>query len=367
MTRSAEKPVGTSQDFLHLTQLNAVRLLAVLAIGIGYASTMSVGLGQQEWGHHWGYDPSWYGIQVLFVISGWLAMRSLNLGKTPKQYLISRACRTYPLLILVTTIVVLILYPLFAAPEARTWASVPKLARYFLETATLIRPSQPLPGLMEGAKYDCLVQGAIWTLRWGAVFHIAVALIWRFGILQRQHALLAGTIAAMIAYAVAIQYTVTSGTDILRPLVPGLKLGYAFGAGMTAYHLKNRLPQSGKLQLIILIALACSATAFAILTPQGSRHWTPSADILGSMFWGYLALLALQKRVAIFRNWPNLVLPTFLTLWPTAQVLLLLSPNIPTFALIVGSLAFSLSFAFGIAYLRTWRDHLFGEAAVKPT
>lgn len=59
MTPPQSKSPADAANIWQITQLNAVRLIIVLAISLGYASTMSMGQGNHEWGHHWGYDPSW--------------------------------------------------------------------------------------------------------------------------------------------------------------------------------------------------------------------------------------------------------------------------------------------------------------------
>ena len=57
-----------SNDKGFLSRLNAVRLIVVTLIAIGYASTMSIGPGSVEWLNTFGYDPSLYGLQVLFFL-----------------------------------------------------------------------------------------------------------------------------------------------------------------------------------------------------------------------------------------------------------------------------------------------------------
>jgi len=47
---------------------------------------------------HLGYDPSWFGLQILFCLSGYLAVRSLTRHGSSLRYLTSRVLRTGPFL-----------------------------------------------------------------------------------------------------------------------------------------------------------------------------------------------------------------------------------------------------------------------------
>lgn len=348
--------VGNIDDkasFLKLSQLNAVRLLVVLSIGIGCASTMPLGETHREWGYHWGYDLSWFSIQVLFALSGVMAMRSLMAGRTGWAYLKKRALRTYPLVILYTAAIVSVLYPWLCASEARTWDALPKLTKYFFETSTLIRPGQPLPGLLDDALYMCLLQGTMWTLRWGAIFHIGLAIAWKFGWLQRGYVLLSLTGLGILAYLSLVTYNVKTDMNTLSSILPGLKLGYAFASGMCLYAYHDKLPQTWQGKTAIAACLALLATLFSTFIPADESHWLPGADLFGTLFWIYIAFLALQTRLPVLQNWPNLVLGTYLAVWPITQVFLYIEPNISIPALVLSSCICAIGMA---VFMRgTWR------------
>lgn len=277
-----------------------------------------------------------------------MAMRSLTAGRTGWAFLASRAKRTFPIVILFTALVVTVLYPLLCAPEARTWEAVPKLARYFIETVTFIAPSQPLPGLMDEAKYMCLVQGAMWTLRWGALIYLGVALGWAIGLLKSRLFLAIATIASLIIYFAAISFTVHAETEILRPIIPGLKLGYAFALGMCTFAFKGRLPKTGFGRAGVLFVLGTIATTASLTLNVEQASWVPLADISGSLFWIYAAILALQIKLPVLRDWPNLILGTYLSAWPIAQMILLAQPDITTGVLVALTLTAALMTALAI-------------------
>ena len=152
---------------------------------------MHISTFSPEWGRHWGYDPSWYGIQLLFILSGFLAARSMARGRTVTAFLRSRARSVWPALIAVTALSVCFIYPVMCTTDAAARMSVPDLAGYFLKTIFLIEPGARMPGLLDDAKYMCLLQGTIWTLRIGLILHIGFLLGWAARIFQNKNIVLA--------------------------------------------------------------------------------------------------------------------------------------------------------------------------------
>jgi len=186
-----------------LPRLNAVRLFVVVMIAFGYASTMPVGPDKFETGKLFGYEPSWIGIQVLFFLSGALAYRSITAGRIGFEYLKSRVLRTFPMLLAMTLTTVLVIYPMLGKPLTNPQEYI-ALAKYFFLTVTCIDPGRVLPGLLDDSLYACLIQGGIWTLRWGLIIHIGVAIASRFKVLMQPRLILAAAITSMLIYAAYI-------------------------------------------------------------------------------------------------------------------------------------------------------------------
>ena len=111
----------------YMPRMNAVRALVVLVIAFGYASTMPLGPGNREYLAFLGVDPSWVGIQVLFFLSGYLALKSVRRHGSAIKYLTSRIARNIPLLALFTLIAVLVIYPMFGASNDSFGETVNKL------------------------------------------------------------------------------------------------------------------------------------------------------------------------------------------------------------------------------------------------
>lgn len=325
---------------IDLGQLNAVRLITVLIIGFGYASTMPVGPHAAEWLRFLGYDPSWYGIQILFFLSGYLAWRSLGQGRSLGGFVGRRARRTFPWVALYTAVVTLILYPALCDHSASSIMSMTDLAIYFARTVTLIDPGGPMPGALDGALYMCLLQGTIWTLRWGAIALIGLTVAYAIGLRNRLSALLIFALA-LAAYVGIGSWTLRTGSDVVAPLEPGLRLAYPFMLGAVVFAIQAVLPRTSKGWLLIAVLCLTMAAAQYALLP-----WTHIIEIFATSGFCALAMAGLYNHARWLSGWPNLVLPTYLGVWPTAQVILALLPGITIPALIIMTLCISVSLAW---------------------
>lgn len=326
-----------------LTRLNAVRSFIVIIIAIGYASTMGISPQAGEVLRHLGHDPSWLGIQVLFCLSGYLALRSLHRHGSSLRYLMSRALRNLPLLAVYTSAVIFILYPIFCIPEESFTKAFPKLALYFLKTVTLIDPGTELPGLFDDAKYMCLVQGAIWTFRWGAIAHILMAAGWRLGILKSRIVILILAITSTLFYVLAYGWSYKNGFTQFEPLILGLRLGYAFLIGAALWGWQHKLPAKIIGKGLLLGGILGGAIFNYLLLP-----WSPLIEVFSTLFWTYLAVLIIQKPSRAtdwMASWPNLTLGIYIGCWPVCQTLLSLYPVMGTWSLIAATLGVTIILA----------------------
>lgn len=340
-----------------LTRLNAVRTIIVLIIATGYASTMSPLSGKYEVLRHLGYDPSWFGLQILFCLSGYLAVRSLTRHGSSLRYLASRALRNGPLLVAYTLAAVTVIYPIFCKTGGTFAEEFVKLTSYFFKTVLCIDPGARLPGLLDDAKYMCLIQGAIWTFRWGALAHIAMAIGWRLNILKSKHVLLALAVFSTAFYGIAGYFAAKNGLESTFPAFAAIRLAYAFLAGAALYGWQDKLPKAALSKASLLVGLlALAAFQYAYLP------WTPAIEIAGTFFWTYLAIVIIQSPMRVtawMNNWPNIVLGLYLGNWAVSQTLILIYPQLHGWPLIgamlvVTTLIAALSHAAISGHINRW-------------
>ncbi|WP_189583301.1 hypothetical protein [Litorimonas cladophorae] len=347
MTRVEQSTIGATPDLsaarrrpytVPLHGLAALRILIVAAIGLGYASTMQLGPQNAEMGRHWGYDPSWYGIQMLFILSGFLAARSMSKGRSVREFFVSRIWSIWPALIAATLISVLIIYPIMCLPDAPVRMSMADLTVYFFKTIFLIDPGGQMPGLLDDAKYMCLLQGAIWTLRWGFLLHIAFLIGWKMRILQSPKIVFTLCIAAIASYVGIVDYAVSNAAfgSTIEPFLPAIRLGYAYLVGVTLLVWQSALRFNKRRILVSSAAIALAATGFHLWFP-----WSATQEILGVAFWLTLSFGFLHNAPQFLQRCPRLAPALYVSIWPTAQIIVALLPNHTQFTMIAISMLFA--------------------------
>ena len=137
----------------HLPALDLLRLFAALGVvlfhyayrGARAEDLTTVSLPSLEWAAKYG----WFGVQLFFVISGFVIARSA-IGRTAIQFGIARAGRLWPAFIVCTTLTFLVTW-LFGAPRFET--SVP----HWLANLTMIAPAFRQP-FMDGAYWSIVIE-----------------------------------------------------------------------------------------------------------------------------------------------------------------------------------------------------------------
>lgn len=334
-TRDAGRPRRQGVR-LPLHGLAALRILIVLVIGIGYASTMGIGTDSVEWGHHWGYDPSWWGVNLLFILSGFLALRSFTQDRSVFDFFGSRLWSLWPALLAATLVTTVLLYPIMCDTEATRTLGAGALAAYFFKTVFLIDPGAALPGLLDDAKYACLMQGAIWTLRWGLALHVAFIVGYKLRLFAHRN-LIAGLFGlALLVYMTLVASSVAYPDfgELIAVFLPGVRLGTAYLAGTVLFAWQGKLMVSWRYMLPAAVAFAGLATLH-----DAFLGWSPILEVLGTAFWltcclGFLGYAPLQLRKC-----PRLTPVLYVTIWPAAQVIVALFPGLSQGGVIEFSLA----------------------------
>lgn len=323
------------QSGTKLGWLAPVRMFVIAIIAFGYASTMPRGLGEAEYLNLFGYDPSWIGIQIIFMITGFLALRSLQRHGSAFKFLISRFARNIPTLVVFTGVVILALYPLFGNPlgaENGAWETRLSLhLQYFVKVVTCFDPDVLTPGLLDDALYMCVIQGGIWTFRWGVIAFVATAMMWVVGGLKNRRFLAMLTFALVMLYTIifvyAMEHTDTYLSKYLEFAITGLRLGGVYMVGMCVYAYREDLPRS---LAIPAGFLALAGVQFFFLA------WTPFIEISMELGFGYLAFLAMTSRRKVpmpIQALPDLSLGLYIYNWPAAQIALLVMPSLTPYPL----------------------------------
>jgi peptidoglycan/LPS O-acetylase OafA/YrhL len=137
---------------------DALRLIAAAMVVFGHSFILS------------GFDPfvllgksvSTLAVLVFFSISGYLVANSWMKDPSPWRFVLRRARRIHPALVVVVCACVLILGPLVTTLPLATYARHPLTRRYFGNL--IFYSSFVLPGVFTGNRYPNTVNGSLWTL-----------------------------------------------------------------------------------------------------------------------------------------------------------------------------------------------------------
>lgn len=320
---------------LTLHWLGPVRMLVIAIIAFGYASTMPRGPSEAEYFRFFGHDPSWLGIAIVFMISGFLALKSLHRHGSPARFLRSRLMRNLPILVLFSLLVILVAFPLLGVPLNGTTGDGSRLAqhlKYLFKVITCLNANELTPGLLDNALYMCVIQGGLWTFRWGVIAYIFTGALWTLGGLRSNRTLFIFTGAAITSYAALMVYGTKTPDPhpVLELATVGLRLGWVYLAGMCAFGLREKLPRT----LWVPIALMAVAGIQYYILP-----WTPFIEISMELSLGYLVFLGVTSKKQMpdwMKNIPDISLGLYVFNWPATQITLLLIPSLtpwPLFAL----------------------------------
>ena len=344
------------QSGTRLGWLASVRMLVISIMAFGYASTMPRGMDKAEYFNMFGYDPSWIAIQVVFMISGFLALRSLQRHGSVWKMFMSRAMRNLPTLMVFVALVILVLYPVFGSPIAAGESRFGLHLEYFIKVVSCVDPGTRTPGLLDNALYMCVIQGGLWTFRWGLVAFMATGLMWVVGALRNRHFLAMMTFASVLIYVVIFMYNLNNPNaefgKYIQAAVTALRLGWMYMVGMCMYAYRAELPRT---LAIPAGFLALAGVQFFFLA------WTPFIEICMDLGFGYLAFIAMTshrkvpKRIQML---PDLSLGIYIYNWPAAQIALLVMPSITPYPLFFVSFSVTLLLSYATWLLLSRRINL---------
>ncbi|WP_156811859.1 acyltransferase family protein [Robiginitomaculum antarcticum] len=310
-----------------------VRMGVVSLVAFGYISTMARGPGTEEYGRIFGLDPSWHGMNVLFILAGFFALKTLYTHGSAWLMLKSRTKNNLLPVAMFAFAVVAIIYPLLGSPAATPIDTAVRLSLYVLRLITFLDPGAILPGLMDDAKYMGSIQGAIWTLRWGAIAYIGTALAWQIGIFKRSGFVISASLAVLILYMLGLQNYISNWVQTPEFIQAPLRLGTMFmlGAGAFAYCQSIKTPKFRQLVIAGFTLIALTAFQFYVLP------WTPLIEVIAAIAFAMLAgalSLYIDTTALKSKSITDISIWIFLIHWPAAQLILLASPNLSSWQLI---------------------------------
>jgi peptidoglycan/LPS O-acetylase OafA/YrhL len=200
------------------------------------------------------------GVIIFFSISGFLVSRSWDRTPRPSVFLINRALRLIPALIVALLLSTLVLGPLLTVLPLGAYIGNLGTAGYVVNNATM-HSDWHLPGVFLHNVYPTAVNGSLWTLPLEVKAYVMVVLAGAIGLAMRRR-------SVMIGIAV---YAVLAAIDPIRSSLPG---GDQFVALLTNMHLsRTTVSAAANGQSTIYAILLGSFTIGAAL--YWLRRWLP--------------------------------------------------------------------------------------------
>jgi peptidoglycan/LPS O-acetylase OafA/YrhL len=245
------------------------------------------------------------GVFVFFAISGFLVTQSCETTRNPLHFLLKRALRIFPGLLIATSLSALVLGAVVSRLPLAAYLSRPEPWRYVLGNTLLDQTVHELPGVMFVRNPVGLeINGSLWTLRYEFMMYLMVMALGMLRLLRLPVAL------ALLALGIAC----LSFDQLEMFGTWGWLLGF-FAAGMVLYKLRHTRIFDFRLALAALIGLVLSVPL---------RQFIQLFPVFGC----YLALwLALHPRLPVLRaaRFGDLSYGLYIYGWPIEQCVVFFS------------------------------------------
>ena len=189
------------------------------------------------------------GVDVFFIVSGFLVTRSVMTQPTLADYAVARVLRLFPALLVVTIFIAFVLGPLVSSvswqdyfSDARPWLFVPL-------TSSLITHSLTLPGVFDTVPETGVIDAPLWTLRYETMCYVLLAFLALVGMLATR------TRAALTLVLILVGYLLITFATPLRD-IPAIdsatRFTFGFFAGGALYLFADKI----RLNLVGVFVLA---------------------------------------------------------------------------------------------------------------
>ena len=246
--------IATGRD----NNLNLIRAVAATAVLVSHSFLLSNGIGtieplQIELGHTLGT----LAVFAFFVISGFLIPGSYENAKSLVSFLVARALRLFPALVVSLLFVALVLGPIVTELPMKEYLTHPETLAFVPLNATLVKLRFTLPGVFENHPYP-LVESSIWTLFYEVLCYMGVFFAGVIGLLRRRSIMSLAILGLLVAWTAIVW---------LEPAIHGrlyysIKMAVPFAVGTAFYLWRDALPVN-----ILLLALLAGLTWLFRNTP----------------------------------------------------------------------------------------------------
>jgi len=236
---------------------NLMRLIAAALVILGHSYVLTMQRGQADPLQKLiGIDSGAFAVDVFFVISGFLVVKSYLKDRQVTSYLGARFLRIFPGLLVAVVFNVFVVGAIFTGLPLLAYLRSPETWKYLLTDSTLIlrfvQLVYDLPGVFTANPVTAAVNGSLWTLPYEVWLYIALlagGLLGAFKNRKVTNGLFIGVIAANVAITPGL---VPNPFSLLANF---LRFSAFFGWGVLFYLNRDCIPISGIIS-VGLVALA---------------------------------------------------------------------------------------------------------------
>ncbi len=253
-----------------LVELDALRGIAAVVVMLFHYTTRY----DQLYGHEtptafslpWGH----YGVNLFFMISGFVIFMTLHRISRPLDFIVSRFSRLFPAF-WVAVVITWLLTNAMALPDKEVGAGTAFMNLFMIH------------GLLNIPHVD----GVYWTLEIELLFYTMALTLYLLGRLDRVHVALAALLALRLTYFLALQL---GGIELSWTLSHVLILRYIawFVCGVMVYRrvaMPEATPRQDRALLLSAIALMAIVDGLAIGLMAASLTFVFRAAVLGKLPW----------------------------------------------------------------------------------
>jgi len=286
----------------HDNNFNLIRMLAATGVIWSHAFPLSLGSGRADpiATNFGGPNFGTICVMVFFSISGFFIARSFSHNPDVRSFLIARALRLFPALIVCLIITIVAVSFVTTAAGSIYWGAVPE---YFVRNSTLFLRQPALPGVFEANPFPRNINGSLWTLSYEVSCYLSVLGLGLIGVLSKSRKFFVVLITFCIVYLTKGIFQAPFFLDKF------LELGLAFLIGVSFWIWRESIILSPIIAILLLSALILSfpTPLFYLL------FWL--ALVYSIFLLGYLKIPLLQK----FNSLGDYSYGIYIYAWPAQQ------------------------------------------------
>jgi peptidoglycan/LPS O-acetylase OafA/YrhL len=236
----------------HNNNLDLFRVLAALLVIYGHAPAFVPNQIPSDFVYdilRFDYSGS-LAVKFFFMLSGLLVTQSLLLCPATKPFLLKRAARIFPGLIVCLLFSVFVVGLSFTSLSAAAYLQHPQTWSYLLYNSTLISMQWELPGVFENANTRT-VNGSLWTLPLEVICYICLAI---FSVVVIRYSKFAASVLLLISIGL-IFLGELFWPEYLKVFKEALMLGGCFCVGVFAALYQQRIVINAKGVVAGVVAL----------------------------------------------------------------------------------------------------------------